>query len=155
MTVAQYREAIRPQAEQRAKVRLVLLTLAQVEQITVSPEEIEAQAEKIVSGAERAGEADSIREMLDTAQGRELIEEDLRGEKTLARLRDIVTGQPVPPLDNEDNQPDSVPDVQGSEEAADSLAGETDTEEPAAAVAQTSGEVQGEGEPGAEERSET
>ncbi len=93
LTVEQYRAQLRPRAEQRLRIGLALGELARIEQISVSEEENQAELERIVNSATDREEGKRTRELLDTKEGRRFITEDLLTKKTLARLREIVTGR--------------------------------------------------------------
>jgi len=96
MTVQTYRERLRPQAEQRLKGRLALAELAEQEKIEVSPEEIEAELDRMVGLVGDSEEAQSTREVFGSETGRAVIRQDQLTKKTLARLREIVTTSPAP-----------------------------------------------------------
>ena len=96
MTVQTYRDRLRPQAEQRLKGRLALAELAEQEKIEVSPEEIEAELDRVVGLVGDSEEAASTREVFGSETGRVVIRQDQLTKKTLARLREIVTTSPVP-----------------------------------------------------------
>ncbi len=96
MTVESYRERLRPQAEQRLKGRLVLGELAKQEKIEASPEEIQAEVDRLV-GLSGEGEAkQSALDVFGSEAGRLMVEQDLVTKKTLARLHEIVTASPAP-----------------------------------------------------------
>lgn len=90
------REELRPTAIERVKRSLVLSRLAELEDIAVTPEEIE---QELASLAGTSPQAAQIRQLFDTPSGREVIERQLRSRRTLERLVQIVTGQapPAPP----------------------------------------------------------
>ena len=91
---AAYRQQIRPQAEERAKGRLAISALARDEKIEVTPEEINARIEQMLpSSGEDNPEVQSLREVLNSERGREMLRQEILTEKTLARLREIVTGK--------------------------------------------------------------
>jgi len=96
MTVQTYRDRLRPQAELRLKGRLALSELAEQEKIETSPEEIEAEVDRMVGLAGNGEEAQSSREVFGSETGRAVIRQDQLTKKTLARLREIVTTSPVP-----------------------------------------------------------
>ncbi len=89
----EYRTLIRSQAEERAKGQLVISALARDEKIEATPEEIDARIETMTPGADENPEVKKLRDVLSTERGREMIRQDLLSEKTLARLREIVTGK--------------------------------------------------------------
>ena len=67
--------------------------LAKVEGITVSEEEKQAELDRLADQAETPENATALREVFGSEAGLRVIEADVRSEKTLARLRAIVTGQ--------------------------------------------------------------
>lgn len=88
---SQFRESLRPAAEQRLKRSLALSQLAEVEGIDVTPDEIEAEIDRL---AEPMGEeAERFRQMFRTAQGISSIRNTLLSQKTLDRLVAIATGE--------------------------------------------------------------
>lgn len=92
-TMDSYRAELRPVAERRLKGQLALLELAKREGIEVTAEEQQAELERMVSEVEDEAQADRLRELFGSTSGLHLIEHDLQTAKTLARLRDIVTGK--------------------------------------------------------------
>jgi len=93
MTPERYASQLRPAAEKRLQGRLVLGELIKAEQITVTPDENDAELEKLVQDSGGDDQAKSLRQFLGSAQGKLFIEQDLLTRKALARLREIVTGQ--------------------------------------------------------------
>ncbi len=89
----QYRTQIRPAAEQRLKGRLVLAELARREDITVSPDETQAEFDRLLGSAQEPAQADALRKVLESGEGRLVLRQDVLTEKTLARLTAIVSGQ--------------------------------------------------------------
>jgi trigger factor len=94
-SVESYHDELRPAAERRLKGRLALTELAKAEGITVTPEESQAEVERLVSGTVDENRAKSVRETLSSESGQWLISRDLSNRKALARLREIATG-PAP-----------------------------------------------------------
>jgi len=92
-TVEQYHDELRPAAEKRLRGQLVITELARAEGITVSDEEKQAGLDRIVGQAEDAEDAAKIRDVFGSEAGFRFIENDIRTDKVLARLRDIVTGK--------------------------------------------------------------
>jgi trigger factor len=126
-THEQYHEESRPEAEQRVKRQLVLEAVAEHEQITVEPEEIEALYNAYAQmGQELPRSEEQIRSLMLS----------YRREKTLSRLIELTT----------DPDPDAVDEAETEEELAEedaianaeaaALVAETETaeEEPAAAT---------------------
>jgi trigger factor len=92
-TVQQYHDELHEPAERRLQGQLVIAELAKVEGITVSDEEKQAELDRMADRAETPENATALREVFGSEAGLRLIEADLRSDKTLARLRAIVTGQ--------------------------------------------------------------
>ncbi|MBI1885067.1 MAG: trigger factor [Chloroflexi bacterium] len=87
----QLREELRPQAEARVRRSLALTRLAELEEVTVEPAEIEAEIERIAAGAGPQG--DQVRRLFSNAGGRETIGRSLLTRKTLDRLAAIAGGE--------------------------------------------------------------
>ena len=96
-TIAQLREELSPIAAQRVVRSLALSRLAEIQQVQVAPEEVDAEIESIVKGS---GEhADRMRQVLTAQSGRDSVARSLLTRKTLERLAAIARGeQPVAPL---------------------------------------------------------
>ena len=92
LTREQYREQVRPRAEQRLKRNLLLGAVATAENLDVTEEEINAQIERILSDSSPQTQA-SLRQLLSTPAGRQLIANDILTEKTLNRLLQIARGE--------------------------------------------------------------
>ena len=90
----QLRAEFRPVATERVRNSLVLVRLRELEGITVSPAEVEAELDRMAGDSPRAAE---IRRLFDTESGRDAIERTLLTRRTLERLRQIVLGE-APPL---------------------------------------------------------
>lgn len=141
-TMAAYHQELHPVAEQRLKGRLALSALAEREGITVSPEEEQAELERMLADAESPETADTIRELFGSEAGLRIIRQDVLTDKTLARLRDIVTGQvaaaplPAPVADEAGPAADTAEPVADADERAAVPAAEaaTDTAAPVASA---------------------
>lgn len=84
------REELRPRAEEQVRHDLVLGKVAEAEQITVEPAEVDADVEAMKKGA---GEGNpGLQELFGTAQAREVLENRLYARKALLRLVDIALG---------------------------------------------------------------
>ncbi len=92
-TLDGYRAELRPAAERRLKGQLALAELSRREGITVTAEEQQAELARLVGEARDEAHADSLRQVFGSESGLHMIEHDLETTKTLARLRDIVTGK--------------------------------------------------------------
>ncbi len=92
-TMDGYRAELRPAAEKRLKGQLVLAELSRREGVTVTLDEQQAELARLVGQARDEAHANSLREVFGSESGLHMIEHDLETKKTLARLRDIVTGK--------------------------------------------------------------
>jgi len=88
-TEDELREEMRPVAAKRVTRSLVLGKVAEAEKIEVPEEEITAELEKMVQGAENKEE---MQERASTPQARESMEEMLATQKTIQRLVEIAKG---------------------------------------------------------------
>ncbi|MCL6431718.1 MAG: trigger factor [Anaerolineae bacterium] len=109
-SLAQLRDELRPEAEERLRHELVLDEVARAEGIEVSPEEVhQAVGEIAASYGERA---DEMRRQLMREDVLGAIVADLRGRKALARLVEIVAGR----AQSKDEGTDAAAPEQGAEE---------------------------------------
>ena len=83
------REELRPVAETRLRRSLVLSELAEAEHILVSDGDVEAEIDRLASGA--ASSADDVRRLFSSDAGKESIRRTLMTQKTLERLAEIVS----------------------------------------------------------------
>jgi len=114
-----YRQELRPQAEDRLKKRLVLKEIARREGLMPSPEDIEAEINFM---SERMGpQADEMRELLMTPEGRESVAADLAMDRAQKRAVEIARGE-APELEEEpaaesSPEPEAEPPAEGTTEA--------------------------------------
>jgi trigger factor len=134
MTREQYEQQMRPAGENRLKARLVLTELAKREGLTVSNEEIQIEADRLVSQPQEPGQAEQLRQFIGSDDGQVMIRQDLLTAKTLARLRAIVTGQ-APDLPAAE-EPVAAPPVEETA-APEVIVAEPVAVEPAAEAVQT------------------
>jgi trigger factor len=140
---AVYRQQIRPQAEERAKGRLAISALARDENIEVTPEEINARIEQMLpSSGEDNPEVQSLREVLNSERGREMLRQEILTEKTLARLREIVTGKAS----------EGASTTEGAEAGTEQATTETLAAEQGVAASDTGTAGEEEGEPSVEKQ---
>jgi len=98
------RQELHWEATQRVQRSLVLGKLAQVEGISVSKQDIDAEIERLAASAgPRAAE---VRRMFASRRGREALESSLFTRRTLDRLVAIASGEevPSPPREGESNE---------------------------------------------------
>ena len=118
-TEEELREQMKPQAEERFNTMLLLRKLADVENIEISEDDVEAEVTNLISNTGRESEA-TMRQALNTDNARDSIRSSLMNRKIMARLVEIVQGEePASPAAEE---------PQGSLEAEET--GETGDESP-------------------------
>ncbi len=94
-TKEEFREENKPRAQERLKRALVLGKVVDVEKLTVSAEDVEAEINNLSApwGDERAAE---MRRLLSTDQARGSLAMDVLTDKALDRLAAIARGEEVP-----------------------------------------------------------
>jgi trigger factor len=92
-SVEQLHEELRPSAIERITRSLVLSALREKEGIEVTPEEIEEELNSMTESSTTDGE--SLRQFLDTDNGRTSIGSILLNRKTLERLTSIARGEVI------------------------------------------------------------
>ncbi|HSJ52162.1 MAG TPA: hypothetical protein VLC52_00325, partial [Anaerolineae bacterium] len=108
----------------RLKKRLVLDELARREGLEPTPEEVEAEIERMV---ERMGpQGDKMREVLDTPGGRESVTIDLAISRAQERALQIARGE-APPLEE---APAAEPSLEAETEPASEPEAEAEAEVP-------------------------
>ena len=90
-TAEEFREQLRPTAEDRLTRYLVLRKLAEEENIEVSPEEVEEEIDSLVSSAGDSEEA--MRRALSSESAKENIQSSLTDRKVIQRLGQIFQGE--------------------------------------------------------------
>ncbi|MBM4463301.1 MAG: trigger factor [Chloroflexi bacterium] len=90
-TEEEMREELRPKATQRLTQSLVLGKVVEEEKIEVSDAEIDAEAEKMISEANEYN-VETLRNLLNTPQGRRSVQESLMAQKVVQRLTEIAIG---------------------------------------------------------------
>lgn len=90
----QLRTEFRPTAAERIRRSLVLSRLRELENITVTPDDVEAELVRIGGGGPQG---EQLRKIFDTESGRETIERSLLSRKTVERLRQIALGEAPEP----------------------------------------------------------
>lgn len=125
-TMEEFRESLKPRAEQNLHRSLVLSKIVQQEQIEVSSEELDEEYRRLLTRFVQAGVSSDV---LDGAELRFRLYVDLKTRKAMERLVDIAVGQ-APPLpqeeapteesgDSEEQPSDSEPEVGDDEPQAD------------------------------------
>ena len=101
-------EELKPAARERVVRSLVITEIKDREGIEITPEEIEAELDRLAaSGGEKSK---NLRQIFESDAGRRSLEGSLLTRKTLKRLEEIVTqrhgeDEPTPVPDSEEEQP--------------------------------------------------
>lgn len=90
----EWREQLKPQAEQRLRTFLVLRKLAQEEDIDVEPEELQAEIDTMIS--ESGDSQGAMRQALASDNARDSIRSSLLSRKVMQRLVEIIEGRSEP-----------------------------------------------------------
>ena len=90
-TEEELREQMKPQAEERLNTMLMLRKLADVENIEVSDEDVEAEITTLISSTGGESEA-AMKQALSTENAKESIRSTLMNRKIMARLVEITQG---------------------------------------------------------------
>ena len=122
-TGEEWREELRPRAEERLNTYLVLRKLAEEESIEISPEDIQSEIDTIVVNAGDSEE--TMRNTLSSESAHESIRSSLVNRQVMARLLEI-TGAAAP---GSADQPANEEEAEDSQEESDA-AGSPDSEEP-------------------------
>lgn len=101
-------EEIRPLAEARIRRSLVLSEVTEAEDISVGDDEVEAEIERLSSGA--GDQAEELRRLFSNEEAKENLRRSLTTKKTLDRLVEIASSDGVEPPD----QPDEPEEAQAS-----------------------------------------
>ena len=122
-TGEEWREELRPRAQERLNTYLVLRKLAEEESIEISPEDIQSEIDTIVVNAGDSEE--TMRNTLSSESAHESIRSSLVNRQVMARLLEI-TGAAAP---GSTDQPANEEEAEDSQEESDA-AGSPDSEEP-------------------------
>ena len=110
-TEEEWREQLKPQAEQRLHTYLVLRKLAREEGIDVEPEELQAEIDSMISDS---GESqDAMRQALDSDSAKDSFRSSLLSRKVMQRLVEIIEGR------NDSSEPSGAPDPVEDKAAAE------------------------------------
>lgn len=145
-----YKQDLRPAAEGRLKKRLVLNEIGKREELTVEPEKVEAEIDRM---SEMMGDrAEEMREMLDSPAGRMSIADDLMVAKVQELVVQIARGE-TPSLEEERSgeSPAEAEEAEAEPEAGEPGVEETEEAVEAGTEVDTEAEAEPEaGEPAAE-----
>ena len=114
-TVAEYREMTRPVALSRLRRGYALREIAQLEGLETAPEDVEQEITSLVETA--GGQADSLRRVLDTPEGRQSLSGRILTRKTMERLVEIARGQWPAPAGTDVEEPKTDSSQGGTEHA--------------------------------------
>jgi len=105
-TEEEMREQMKPQAEERLNTMLMLRKLADVENIEVSDEDVEAEISTLISTTGGESEA-AMKQALSTENAKESIRSSLMNRKIMARLVEITQGgEPASPAATATTEPE-------------------------------------------------
>jgi trigger factor len=135
-TPEEFRDEMRPNAERRLTGSLVMRKLAEVEEIEISDEDVQAEADRLLgisSDGEEQDNLDNLREFLGMDSTRDSIRSSLHNKAIMDRLTDITQGNldSDEPSDtpSDDDTPDESETAPTSEEPADDSAADDVTNE--------------------------
>jgi len=107
-TEEEMREQMKPQAEERLNTMLMLRKLADVENIEVSDEDVEAEISTLISTTGGESEA-AMKQALSTENAKESIRSSLMNRKIMARLVEITQGEePASPAATATTEPEET-----------------------------------------------
>lgn len=116
-TEDEFRDEVRPDAEERLRQKLVLSKIADLEGIEVSDEEVEAEMDKAVSSY--GAQAEIFKKAFFDEMAKQAIRSELRLTKTMDRLVAIATGELVAEsAPQEEGQVTETPVAEGQESLA-------------------------------------
>jgi len=92
-TAEELREQMKPQAEDRLNTMLLLRKLADVEEIEVSDEEVQAEIDNLIASNGGDSEDSTMRQALSTQNALDSIRSGLLNRKIMARLVEITQGK--------------------------------------------------------------
>jgi trigger factor len=135
-TPEEFRDEMRPNAERRLTGSLVMRKLAEVEEIEISDEDVQAETDRLLgisSDGEEQDNLDNLREFLGMDSTRDSIRSSLHNKAIMDRLTDITQGNldSDEPSDtpSDDDTPDESETAPTSEEPADDSAADDVTNE--------------------------
>ena len=116
-TEEELREQMKPQAQERLNTMLILRKVADIENITIEEDDVEAEIDNLISSAGGESEA-AMKQALNTENAKESIRSSLMNRKIMARLVELVQGEaaPIPaaeattePEIDQENKPEEEP----------------------------------------------
>ncbi len=129
----EWEEQLRPQAEDRLATLLVLRKLAEQEEVEVGPAEVDEEIGRLMENAAEET-SEGLRRMLNSEDSRESIRSSLLNRKVMARLVEIVKGDPLSDAaegeDSVSEEPENAPADDPAAESSPEADGEADAESP-------------------------
>jgi trigger factor len=116
----EWREQLKPQAEQRLRTFLVLRKLAENEDIKVEPEEVQAEIDSMLTNS--GDSQDVMRQAFSTDNARDSIRSSLFSRKVMERLLEIIEGRSESPESSTESLGESSGDS-GGENSVDNSVG--------------------------------
>ena len=107
------REDFRPAATERVRRTLVLQRLRELETISVTPEDVEAELDRMTGGGPQG---EQLRQFFSSEQGREAIERTLLSRRTVERLRQIALGEAPELTETAPTEAEPAPDAASQDE---------------------------------------
>ena len=116
-TEEELREQMKPQAQERLNTMLILRKVADIENITIEEDDVEAEIDNLISSAGGESEA-AMKQALNTENAKESIRSSLMNRKIMARMVELVQGEaaPIPaaeattePEIDQENKPEEEP----------------------------------------------
>ncbi len=133
-TEEEYRGQFREEATERVKRSLALSQFVEDEGIEVTPEEVEADIERMATDAGLSG--DQIREIFGGESGRDVIERSLLTRKAHDRMTEIAEGKELPPRPEKgETAATEAPVAQAAEAQPEAVAVAAESGEPASEAA--------------------
>ncbi len=128
----EYRDQFRQEATERVKRSLALSQFVEEEGVAVTPEEIDADIERMAGDSGLTG--DQIRQIFGGESGREVLGRSLLTRKAQDRLAEVAEGKPLPPRP-EKGEAGAGETATAEASAADATAAEPEAEADAVAAA--------------------
>lgn len=111
-TEDELRQELRPGATERVRRSLALSRLAEMEDIRVEPEDVDREIDKLAASA--GAQAEQMRQIFSGPDAREAIARSLHSRKTLDRLAEIVSQEPIEESEGQEEAPAAADTALGS-----------------------------------------
>jgi trigger factor len=111
-----YRQELLPSAEERLQKRLILEEVARLEELEADPEAVDGEIERLIEAM--GPEAEQMRELLESPEGRQSVADDLVMARAQERVVQIGKGE-APELEQEAEEAEAEAETEpaGAEEA--------------------------------------